>query len=316
MGLSLGLALAGWFIATLAWVVTLPLWMAVPAVAFALTMTAWFIAHVITFTVRALRSEATPCSHCGAGATRQQITRRHLIGIAGQAVAAATVLSVLNLPGARVFGQTVTKCGDGGGPLEIFERVCVGRGETEAQVRKRLEEQAREWIEENKGTFEARAQASCRDNDCKGEGRCALVDYRVTYHIDCVESSQCESRRACGLVIGMGVACRCLPRECSSTRFAPPVDIYAEVCLDKENPTKEELEEACKQAGAQVEAAIEAAAARACEKEPCPPVGGSRPACKADKVKATKIEVKRVKGRPNCCRATASIQGVQCKCDS
>lgn len=317
MGLSLGLALTAWAGTGIVLVASLPFLVAVLCAATAAAFTALFFAHIAAFTARAMRSEVTPCSHCGGKPDAQEraITRRHLIGIAGQALVAAAVLSLSNIPGARrVFAQDPLPCEDIGGPLEVLPKICVTQTDTEEQVKKRLEEQAQKWIADNAGTFEATARGNCRDRACKGDARCAAVHYRVSYQVRCRDDRTCESGRSCEAVVSMGVDCRCLPRECSTTKFKTPIEISSEICLDKENPTKKELEEACKQACQQVEALVQAAAARACEQEPCPPVGGTRPPCKPNKIHQSKPEVGRVKERPNCCRCTVVLSGVQCKC--
>lgn len=318
MGLSLGLALATWAVFGLIVVLLgLPLLVVALCLAVAAVFTALFLAHIGAFTARAMRSEVAPCSHCGGEPDIEDgaISRRHLISLAGQALVAAAVLSVSNIPGARhVFAQDPLPCEDIGGPLHFFDKVCVTQTDTEDQIKQRLTQQAQEWITANAGTFEATARGNCRDKACKGDQRCAAVHYRVSFLVRCNDDRTCESGRSCDAVVSMGVNCRCLPRECSTTKFKTPIEISAEVCTQKENPTKEELEVACKQACQQVEAMVQAAAARACEQEPCPQVGGTRPPCKPNKIQQSKPEVGRVKERPNCCRCTVTLSGVQCKC--
>jgi hypothetical protein len=318
LGLSLGLSICSWALLSLAFLagagLALTILLFIPAAALA----ALFLAHITAFSIRALRTEPDPCSTCGGSRERHlhEVPRRQVLGIFGSAIIAAAVLSLSNIPGVRrVLAQDPPPCEDVGGPLKQFDPVCVTAGETEEQLKQRLLKAAQEWITANEGTFEATARGNCRDRGCKNaDQRCIAAHYTVNAHVNCFDSRQCESGRACQAGVSMGVRCRCVNPECGTAKLNPPVEISVEVCTDQADPSKEELQAACDAAGKQVETMAQAAAERTCDQQTCPPKGGTRPKCKPHKVDKTKTECARVKDRKNCCRCTTTIKSVQCKC--
>ncbi len=318
MGLSLAVSICSWVLFALAFISGAgPLFTAVtlaPAVAFC----ALFLAHITAFSMRELRTEPDSCSTCGGARERllREVPRRQVLGILGGAIIAAAALSISNIPGVRrILAQEPPPCEDVGGPLKQFDPVCVTAGETEDQLKQRLLKAAQEWITANQGTFENTARGNCRDRGCKNaDQRCIAAHYTVSAYVNCFDNRQCESGRACQAGVSMGVRCRCVNPECGTAKLNPPVEISVEVCTDKADPSKEELQAACDAAGKQVETLAQAAAERTCDQQSCPPKGGTRPKCKTHKVDRTKTECARVKDRKNCCRCTTSIKSVQCKC--
>ena len=322
MGLSLGLSLCAWALVGL---VALsgagPLFtlaLLAPAAAF----TALFFAHIITFGVRALRAEPEPCRTCGGARERHlhEIPRRQALSIFGSAILAAAAFSVSNIPGVRrVLAQDPLPCEDIGGPLSGpaggFPKVCVTAEETEEQLKARLLKEAQDWIAANQQRLENSARSNCRDRGCKDAGqRCTAVHWTASAAVNCFADPECRSGRACKASAGIGIRCRCVNAECATAKIDPPVEINAEACVDKANPTKEELQVACNAAGQQVEAMAQAAIDRTCDQQTCPPKSGTRPPCKPNKADKTKTECARVKDRKNCCRCSATIKSVQCKC--
>jgi len=318
MGLSLGLSICSWALLSLAFLagagLALTILLFIPAAALA----ALFLAHITAFSIRALRAEPDPCRTCGGSRERhlREIARRQILGIFGSAVIAAAALSLSNIPGVRrVLAQDPPPCEDVGGPLKQFDPVCVTAGETEEQLKQRLLKAAQEWITANEGTFEATARGNCRDRGCKNaDQRCIAAHYTVNAHVNCFDSRQCESGRACTGGVSMGVRCRCVNPECGSSKLTPPVEIAAEACVDKQNPTKKELEPACKAACQEVEALVQKAAARVCDQENCPPKNNVARKCTVHKIDRTDPKPVRVAERPNCCRCTSTLNSVQCKC--
>ncbi len=319
MGLSLALSICGWVLFALAFLAGAGPLFTVVAFAPAVALSALFLAHITAFSIRALQTEPGPCSTCG-GAHHlgpRRIPRRQLMGIFGSAVIAAAALSLSNAPGVRqALAASKGACGDIGGPIKHFEQVCVTADETEEQLKQRLLKEAQEWITANQAGFEKTARDNCALQTCKNEDqRCVAVHYRVSAHVNCFDDRQCRSGRSCQAAVSMGVNCRCVNPECGSSKLTPPVEIAVESCLDKEKPTKEELQAACKKACEEAESLAQKAAERVCDQEGCRPKNNVARKCKVLKVDKTKPAAARVKDRPNCCRCSITINSVQCQCE-
>jgi hypothetical protein len=319
MGLSLALSIVSWVLALLALIAGAGALVALAVLVPALAFTGLFLAHIVTFGVHALRTEPDPCRTCGGARQRRlrEVPRRQVLGILGSTFVAAVALAVVNVPGVRrIRAQDPLPCEDIGGPIHFGGKVCVTANENEEQLKQRLLKEEQEWITANQGGFEATARTNCRDDACKNATqRCVAVHWTVSAHVNCFADRTCESGRACEGVVSMGVRCRCVNPECGSTKLTPPVEIVAESCVDKENPTKKELEPACKAACTEVETLAQKAAERTCDQEGCPPKNNVARKCKVHKVEKTQAKPERVKDRPNCCRCTATLNSVQCKCE-